>query len=326
MKKMAPALAAFRIAELEVQGKYNPKVHDTFFRDFDWRDFTEAEFRLVPPVVIIVGARDLYGAGLGALGALLSEGVPVKILALDSLVTPAHSALAAMVHPGVFVMQGGMGDPQRMMRGFVEGLSAKRPALFNIYRSTIAKDSGGSPRASERAREALESRAMPMFTFNPGKSAEASACLNVAGNPGITSDWIEKELDFVNEDGKEDSITRPFTFADFALGERPFERHFTPVGRHQWTKNMVLVSEYLELDVEERNESVPYIYSVDGLRRLERSIVSKELVKATKDRLAAWHALRRIKRLDIPQEADVAARVRAEVVENVTKSLVELAG
>ncbi len=89
---------------------------------------------------------------------------------------------------------------------------------------------------------------------------------------------------------------------------------------------MVLVSEYLELDAEEQIESVPYIYSVDGLRRLERSIVSKELVKATKDRLAPTHALRRIKRLDIPQEADVAARVRAEVVESVTKSLVELAG
>jgi pyruvate-ferredoxin/flavodoxin oxidoreductase len=326
MKKMAPAFAAFRIAELEIQGKCNPKTHDKFFQDFSWKDFTEEEFRLCPPVVIIVGAKDLYGPGLGALSALLSEGVPVKVLALDSLETPAHSALTAIVHPDVFVMQGGMGDPQRMMRSFVEGLSTKRPALFNIYRSTIAKDSGGSPRASERARAALESRAIPMFTFNPDKSSDTTACLNLAGNPGIDSDWIEKNLDYIDENGKEASILRPFTFVDFAAGERSFEQHLTPIPRHQWTKNMVLVSEFLDLDEEDQAESIPFIHSINGLRQLQRSIVSPELVKACKDRLAVWHTIRRMKRLDIPQEADIAARARADVLETVTQSLVELAG
>ncbi|MCP4201613.1 MAG: hypothetical protein GY769_06720, partial [bacterium] len=50
MRKMADGFRAVRTAELEVADAYD-ESHDKFFEAFDWRQFTDDEFRLCPPVL-----------------------------------------------------------------------------------------------------------------------------------------------------------------------------------------------------------------------------------------------------------------------------------
>ncbi|MCB0294178.1 MAG: hypothetical protein KDG51_02830, partial [Calditrichaeota bacterium] len=55
--------------------------------------------------------------------------------------------LIGMAHRNTYVMQSTMAYPSHMIEGFIEGLMARRPALFNLYTSCqpehgIADDKG----------------------------------------------------------------------------------------------------------------------------------------------------------------------------------------
>ena len=53
MARMAEGFRAIRTAELELAGEYRPAEHDEFFTYFDWRDFSDDEWELCPPVVAV---------------------------------------------------------------------------------------------------------------------------------------------------------------------------------------------------------------------------------------------------------------------------------
>ena len=77
MVKMADGFKAIRLAELELEGQYNSVEHDLAFKKFGWKDFTDDEWKLCPPVVSIGGDGAMYDIGFQNLSRALASGMPI---------------------------------------------------------------------------------------------------------------------------------------------------------------------------------------------------------------------------------------------------------
>jgi len=76
----AKLFAALRISALEIDAKYTPAIHDSWFASFDWQAFSNEEMQLVTRVVALVSADYLAGDGLPSLSHLLGSRLPVHVL------------------------------------------------------------------------------------------------------------------------------------------------------------------------------------------------------------------------------------------------------
>ena len=119
------------------------------------------------------------------------------------------------------------------------------------------------------------------------------------------------------------------TFADFALTEARFRKHFRNSPRDTWNENMVVLEEFLELDEAEREGKFPYIWAVDRKQHLTRVLVSKTMVHSCEERRDFWIMLKAIAGVKAEKTApieDMESKVRAEVVGRIAKGLMKLAG
>jgi pyruvate-ferredoxin/flavodoxin oxidoreductase len=359
MARMAEGFRAVRLAELELAGEYNPAEHDEFFTYFDWKQFSDEEWRLCPPVVAIGGDGAMYDIGFQNLSRALISEMPVKVMVLDTQVysntggqactsgfTGQVSDMAAygkawkgksevrkelgligMAHRNAYVMQGSAANVTHLLEGFIEGLNSRRPAMFNIYTPCMPEHGIGDETAEQQSRLALESRAYPLFRFDPDAGTTFTECLDIDGNPAIDEDWPSYTLRYQDEDGREADLELPMTFADFAVTEGRFLKHFRKAPRDTWNENMVPLHEFLELDAEEREDRFPYIWGVDAKNHLMRVMVSEELVRSSQDRLDYWRLLRSMTGTATAgiDEGAIASRVRAEMAQQLTASLLSLA-
>ncbi|MEA3292465.1 MAG: thiamine pyrophosphate-dependent enzyme, partial [Pseudomonadota bacterium] len=357
MAKMADGFKAIRMAEFELAGKYNPKVHEEFFTYFDWKQFSDEEFLLCPPVVAVGGDGAMYDIGFQNLSRMLMSGMPIKALVLDTQVysntggqactsgfigqvadmTPFGKALKGkqeirkemsligMAHRTSYVLQGSLSNPTQLLEGYIEGLNSRRPALFNIY-SVCQPEHGVGDDASElQSKLAVESRAYPLLKFDPDLGETWQECIDMDGNPALDADWPSYTLQYEDEKGKAASMELPFTFADFALTEGRFRKQFRRVPREAWNDEMVTVADYIELDEEEREDHHPYIWAVDRKQRLARVLVSAEIIASTEERRQNWRLLKSIAGLDqVVDAAQIENRVRAEMVQKLSAGLLSL--
>ncbi|MCC6694079.1 MAG: 2-oxoacid:acceptor oxidoreductase family protein [Candidatus Hydrogenedentes bacterium] len=359
MAKMAEGFKAIRMSELELEGKFNPKQHDEFFRYFDWTKFSDEEFALCPPVVVVGGDGSLYDIGFQNLSRLMMTGKPIKVVALDTQVYSntggqactsgffgqvsdmaqygkAHKGkeeirkeigLIAMAHRTTFVLQGTIANTSHLIEGMIRGLLAKRPALFNVYSPCMPEHGIGDDLAKFQSKLALESRAYPVFTYDPDKGKTPEECFNLDGNPALEEDWPTYTLTYVDENGSPGSMELPLTFADFAVTEVRFRKHFKKAPRDTWNDDMVPVAAFLDMSAEDREGKFPFVWAVDKKNRLSRVVVAEPVIKACEDRRHFWTMLRSLtgvgKGVDIQAIKD---QTTVEVVQKLTAGLLELAG
>ncbi|MDE3196066.1 MAG: 2-oxoacid:acceptor oxidoreductase family protein, partial [Acidobacteriota bacterium] len=251
MSKMAEGFKAIRMAELELESGYNPQKHDEFFRYFAWKDFTDEEFRLCPPVVAIGGDGAMYDIGFQNLSRMMMSGKPIKVLILDTQVysntggqactsgftgqvsdmaqfgksiqgkqeVRKEISLIAMAHRTTYVAQGSISNPTHLIESFIEGVNARRPALFNVYSPCMPEHGIADDLAEHQSKLAVESRAYPLIRYNPDKGELPEQCFDLDGNPAMESDWPEYSLAYTDEEGQKSQLTVPMTFADFAVTE-----------------------------------------------------------------------------------------------------------
>ncbi len=358
MTKMAQGFKAVRQAKLELDGKYNADDHKEFFTYFNWKDFSDEEWHLCPPVVAVGGDGAMYDIGFQNLSRALASGVPVKVMVVDTQVysntggqactsgfigqvadmSPYGKAwkgkeeirkemgLIGMAHRTSYVLQSSVANVTHLIEGYVDGLNSRRPALFNIY-TTCQPEHGVADDASEaQAKMALESRAYPMFTYDPDAGITFEECCSIEGNPAIDQDWPTYTINYVDENGKEEKMDLPFTFADFALTEGRFRKHFRKAPPETWNDDMVPMADFLELDEEDREGQFPYIWAVDGKNRLMRVLVSQEIAKSAEERLHFWKQLKSLTGMDqVVNVEDIANQAKAEMAQKLTSSLLALA-
>jgi pyruvate-ferredoxin/flavodoxin oxidoreductase len=359
MAKMAEGFKAIRTAELELKDEYDGDKHDKFFTYFDWRQFSEEEFKLCPPVVAVGGDGAMYDIGFQNLSRMLMSGMPIKVLVVDTQVysnTGGQSctsgfigqiadmapygerrhgkqeirkemSLIGMAHRTAYVMQGSISNLTNLIEGYIEGLNSRRPALFNIYAVCQPEHGVADDKSFDQSKLAVESRAYPLLRFNPDKGKILAQQLSLDGNPARDQDWPKYKLSYTDEEGKAATMELPMTFADFAFTEGRFRKHFKRAPRETWNDGMVPLAEFLELEESARQGKYPYIWAVDGKNRLQRILVSEELVRSSAERRDLWRLLRSLAKTgQVVDVEKIAADARAEVLGRVQQGIAQLAG
>ena len=85
-----------------------------------------------------------------------------------------------------------------------------------------------------------------------------------------------------------------FTFADFGLLEPAFRHHFRVLPPGCPTKNLVTVSEWVQLPWREATRKVPFIWAVNNKNELLQLAISRILALAARDRLSYWRTLQEL--------------------------------
>ncbi len=358
MQKMADGFKAVRLAELELMGTYDPKRHDAFFTYFNWRDFSDEEWELCPPVVAVGGDGAMYDIGFQNLSRMMMSGKPIKALVLDTQVysntggqactsgfigqvsdmaqygkafqgkeeSRKEIGLIGMAHRTTFVLQGATSHPNHMIEGFIRGLKARRPALFNLYTSCQPEHGIGDDMGATQAKLAVESRAYPLFKYDPDLGETPEECFELDGNPDMEDDWPTYTLEY-RDIKRTKTMEVPLTFADFAMTEARFRKQFRKAPRDTWNDNMVLLTDFLALDPEDRDGKFPFIWTVDKDQQLGRLLVSSVMVQSVEERRAFWVMLKAIARAGEVQEAVETdeTRIQQEVIARIANGLMNLA-
>lgn len=359
MSKMADSFKAIRKAELVLSGQYDPSTHDPIFTYFTWEQFSDEEWLLCPPVVALGGDGAMYDIGFQNLSRMMASGKPIKVVVVDTQVYSntggqactsgfigqvsdmaqygkvwkgkseprKEIGLIAMAHRNTFVLQSTLANTSQMIEGFIDGLIAKRPAIFNIYTTCQPEHGVADDLGVHQARLAMESRAYPIFQYNPAKGHKIEECLDLSGNPAMDLLWPTYKLKYT-EFGMEKTMEVAMTFADFALTEARFRKHFRKVPRDAWNDNMMVLSEFIELPEVDREGIFPYIWTVDKKENLVRVLVAAPIVESCEDRKNFWVMLKELAGLDkIETEvSDIEDKVRKEVVGKIAQGLMQLAG
>jgi pyruvate ferredoxin oxidoreductase beta subunit len=200
---------------------------------------------------VIGGDGAMYDIGFQSLSRMLTSGMNIKVLVLDTQVysntggqastasfTAQDAKMAAfgkavpgkrerrkelaqicLAHPGVFVAQTTAAHINHFYKAVMEANDYPGPALINVY--TTCQPEHGVPdcNSSRQAKLAVESRAFPLFIYDPRKGEKIRECLSLVGNPAQKQDW------WTPPKGE-----RPFTFIDFARTEGRFAKQFDQDG------------------------------------------------------------------------------------------------
>lgn len=360
MVQMAAGFRLVREAELELAGEQANREDRAALEHFDWRHFSDQEYALCPPVVVVGGDGAMYDIGLQNLSRALMSGKPLKVLVLDTQVysntggqactsgffgqvsdmatfgaasqgkqeVRKELGLLAIAHRTSYVMQSSIAHPSHMIEGFIEGLASRTPALFNCYTSCqpehgIADDAGHA-----QAKLAVESRAYPLFRYRPDRGATLDLGLDLGGNPAPDADWPRYTLRY-RRHGVDRELDLPLTFADFAVTETRFRKHFRTVPPEAWHDGMLPLAEYLELDADARLGKYPFVWHLLPDGEPGRLLVAAAMVASCEDRRDFWRLLRGLARPASDGETDrqtLIDQIRAELLAKLGQSLLQLGG
>ena len=359
MAKMADGFRSIRQAKLELAGGYDPAAQGDFFTYFDWHQFSDEEWELCPPVVAVGGDGAMYDIGFQNLSRLMASGKPIKVLVVDTQVYSntggqactsgfvgqisdmaqygkaqkgkqeprKEIGLIGMAHRTTYILQGTIANASHMIEGFIRGLKARRPALFNLYSSCQPEHGIGDDMSAHQARLAVESRAYPVFRYDPDAGKTPAECFDLEGNPALDQNWPTYQLKYMSGH-REKEMEVPLTFADFAITEARFRKHYRIAPADTWTEKMVPLVDFLELQPAERTGKFPYIWSVDRKQQLSRLLVDSTMVESCEDRRDFWTMLRALAGLGKPEvsRAEIEAEVRHDFAGRIGAALLDLAG
>ena len=358
MAKMAEGFKAVRAAELELAGQYREAEHAAFFTYFTWEQFTDEEFLLCPPVVAVGGDGAMYDIGFQNLSRAMMSGKPIKILVVDTQVysntggqactsgfigqvsdmaqfgkvgkgkqeVRKEIGLIAMAHRTTYVLQSTIAHANHMIEGFIQGLMVQRPALFNLYTSCQPEHGIGDDMGHQQAKLAVESRAYPLFRYHPDRGGTPEQCFDLDGNPALYQDWPSYTLRYL-DGSREKTLELPMTFADFAMTEGRFRKHFRMAPPDTWHEGMVPLADFMQLDAAERDGRYPFVWTLDKRQHLSRLLVDETMVRSSEERRDFWVMLKAIAGVK-PKAPDSAAeleqKVRRDVVSRIASGLMRM--
>jgi ferredoxin len=300
--------AAMRIADLEVEDRYDPPIHDSWFANFDWQAFSDEELQLVTRAVALESADYIATDGLPTFSHLLGSRVPVQVISwVRAYDNPAvlsgdgpfdayrfELANFGIGHRQVVVAQTSAARHEDLLAGFLCALDSNRTSLHLINRGTQTKVSKPILEPWFVASAALESRAHPFLLVNPDAGDHAARRFRFDGNPQPEVDWPVETLQYRGADGEETTMELAFTFADYALLMPTLHEHFRMVPEGFESDQLVTVADYLAAGNEHVDRLVPFVWGIDENGVLARLVVSRALVFACRDRLNYWHSLQEL--------------------------------
>jgi pyruvate-ferredoxin/flavodoxin oxidoreductase len=296
-RRLAEEFKMCRLAELELGDAHTAGDHDGQLEPFDWTRFSDEEWDLVPPVVVLGSP---LATRLEGIARLLAGRYPIKVVMIDTdgpMIEGRHAAGAsapdvtrfALAQRHAFVLQSTIGHPGHLIRGVIHGIDRRGSALFHIYAPDPNVGGIAPEKVAEQARMGCDSRAWPLFEFDPDKPA-----LVLDGNPDAEMPWTSTALPVREPTGAESTLTVPLTLADWAVHETRFHAYFRLVSKGHLNDRMKPLSEYVGLDPADREGFEPFVNVTDkaGVRLL--AIVAPEMVASTEKAARFWSDLQRM--------------------------------
>jgi pyruvate/2-oxoacid:ferredoxin oxidoreductase beta subunit len=196
------------------------------------------------------GDGAMYDIGFQALSRMVSSAADIKVLVLDTQVysnTGGQASTASfagqvtklsafgaaqhgrpearkelgrilMAHGDVYVAQTTPAHVNHFYRSIIEANEFPGPAVIISYAACMPEHGIADDAASRQARLAVDSRAFPLFTYDPRRGPRMSDRLSLQGNPAMREDWSKTPAG------------DPIDFLTFARSEGRFVPHFGPGG------------------------------------------------------------------------------------------------
>jgi pyruvate/2-oxoacid:ferredoxin oxidoreductase beta subunit len=211
-----------------------------------WDQAGQSERRLW----VLGGDGAMYDIGFQALSRMVASGADIKVLVLDTQVysnTGGQSSTASfggqvtklsafgaalhgrperrkelgrilVAHGNAYVAQTTPAHINHFYRTILEANAYPGPAVVIAYTACMPEHGIGDDAASRQSRLAVDSRAFPLFTYDPRRGPDVSDRLSLQGNPALREDWSKRP------DGS------AIDFLTFARSEGRFAPHFAADG------------------------------------------------------------------------------------------------
>ena len=304
MHIMTEFFKAVSIARLEVENRYREELHNDFFSTFNISKLTSDELALCPPVLLRLSSNSLKQGNIVELLEILGSGMPIKILLLvDELYKCRQEAGPSVIHidwpvrlanmaMGLnqsFVFQASISRLPFLHRGLLDGLEYAGPALFSVY--TGKMETRSTLPAYLAAAAAVESRAFPLFSFNPGRGQTQAERMDVSGNSLSDQEWPVESFNYKTANNEEATTELTFTLADHLLCDQRFASQFRCMPTEFWHENMLPLHQYLDLDEEATQTHIPYLLTVDIEGQIGKVIMARAIVELARQCSSSWRSL-----------------------------------
>ena len=196
---------------------------------------------------VLGGDGAMYDIGFQSLSRMVASGADIKVLVLDTQVysnTGGQASTATfggqvtklsaygkelhgrperrkelgrilMAHGEVYVAQTTPAHLNHFYRSILEANEYPGPAVVIVYAACMPEHGIADDAATRQAKLAVDSRAFPLFTYDPRRGPSTAERLSLQGNPALREDWS------TTPDGL------PVDFLAFARSEGRFAGHFT---------------------------------------------------------------------------------------------------
>jgi pyruvate/2-oxoacid:ferredoxin oxidoreductase beta subunit/ferredoxin len=183
---------------------------------------------------VMGGDGAMLDIGFQSLSRMLASGLNIKVLVLDTQVysnTGGQTSTAsftgqdskmyafgsahqgkeenrkelgriAMMHPNTFVAQTVASIPNHFYKSVLDAASYPGPAIVNCYTTCQPEHGVADNMSRHQAKLAVESRAFPVFIYDPRKGDTIRDRLSLQGNPAVKEDWYTvpktgERIDFI---------------------------------------------------------------------------------------------------------------------------------
>ena len=306
-----------RLARLEIDKPDGLEWKREALAKLSWKDLSDEEFELCPPLLLVGSDEMLAGRGLGQLIWLLNSGLPVKVLVLSALdfglasdpaartaQAPINNpraslALLALAQRNAFVAQTSVADPVHLGDSMQKALGYAGPALIQVYAPSPTRHGFASEHTVAQAELAVSSRVMPLFRYDPTIDGVFGSRISLQGNPHIDETMVP-----------EANSERALTAADWAIGQQRFRTNFealsaeaaAPVALHEW----------LPLDARSRDRKTPYV-AVGAGEEERRFSMTPAMLDQVEQSVEGWQTLQELAGIVTPFTEQVEQEIRAEV-------------
>jgi ferredoxin len=298
---------ALVIAELEIEGEYNPERHDAVFDAYGEAGLDPKEVAAFPDYLVCIDDAALDAQENARLMEILSSGLPIKVLLQVDDLTDSSAIDVGGQAPGmrsrqlaslamglneVYVLQSSASNLYQFRERVLKGVAYRGPAFFSVYSGANATAAGLPPYLMAAA--AMESRAFPAFTYDPSAGPNWAARFCLQANSQVELDWPVKGFAYEDEEHQSVSQDLAFTVVDFLAADKRFAGHLARVPREKWNGSMIPVDESLAKDRKGLPDKVPSVLMVDAENKLQKVIVAQSLIRQASRCRDMWHSLQEL--------------------------------
>ncbi|MFZ1755146.1 MAG: thiamine pyrophosphate-dependent enzyme, partial [Caldilineaceae bacterium] len=200
---------------------------------------------------VMGGDGAMLDIGFQSLSRMMASGMNIKVLILDTQVysntggqtstgsftgqeakmyafgsaKPGKTELRkeigriAMMHPNTFVAQTVAAVPNHFYQAILDAASFDGPAIVSTYTTCQPEHGVADDMARHQSKLAVDSRAFPMFVYDPRNGDTIKERLSLKGNPAVDEDWYT-----IRKTGE------TIDFLTFARSEGRFAKQFDKEG------------------------------------------------------------------------------------------------